>query len=50
MDRSANGLMKEPMLNESNKLQIIIREINLSRCEVLYYAVLFPGLVAAAIV
>lgn len=40
MDISANGLMKEMMMNEDDKLQIIIKEINFSRCKILHYATL----------
>lgn len=36
MDRSANGLMKEMVMNEDDKL----KEINSSRCKILYYTIL----------
>lgn len=32
--------MKEMMMNEDDKLQIILKEINSSRCKILYYAIL----------
>lgn len=40
MDRSGNGVMKEMVMNEDDKLQIIIKEINSSCCKILYYAIL----------
>lgn len=50
MPKSVNGLVKEPMLNESAKLYIIVREINFSRCRVCNVWYCLPELVVAAVI